>query len=75
MIYTMKPIHVAIPVGVAALAFGGCAFVPPGGSAAVASSRNDEPLSQASQPQPAYFGPAPRYVAPPMIIYPPYPYY
>jgi hypothetical protein len=65
MIYTMKPIHVAIPVGVAALALGGCAFVPPGGSAAVASSRSDEQLGQASQP--AYVGP--------MIIYLPYPYY
>jgi hypothetical protein len=49
MISTMKPIRVAIPVGVVALALGGCAVVPPSGPSVVALPRSGEPLSQFQQ--------------------------
>ena len=72
----MKPKRVAIPAGIVLLALGGCTVVPPCGPSVVALPRSGEPLAQfLPEPQPVYVGPAPRYVAPPMIIYPPYPYY
>jgi YMGG-like Gly-zipper len=49
MITRMKPIRVAIPLGVVALALGGCAVVPPSGPSVVALPRSGEPLSQFQQ--------------------------
>ena len=49
MIFSMVPIRVAIPVGVVALALGGCVVVPPSGPSVVALPRSGEPLSDFQQ--------------------------
>ncbi|MET3230083.1 UNVERIFIED_ORG: hypothetical protein ABIC54_002268 [Burkholderia sp. 1263] len=50
MISSLKPMHVALPVGAVALAFlGGCAVVPPSGPSVVALPRSGQSLNQFQQ--------------------------